>query len=257
MISRDSLAMASYSGPRAAMAATLRSTADETAEANEGDELVDLDEAGARAAGGTGVATLRVTGAGESTDEMDGCAGGTRGKGGRIAGGASDDDGNDDGNDGGGTTGLVNTGAAGAAGDDVAGIPVAGRTGAAIEGTAGVGRVIGVGIATGRGAAGLAKTGGLTDGKPIIVRLSGGLAAAGAEVDGCGVMPVRTVGMEVVGRAPGIKDGRGAMDGGGVAADGAETAGRLPDGRAAGLAAHAAGACAGEGVGPLSMVISP
>ena len=185
MISRDSLAMASYSGPRAAMAAILCSTADETAEANECGALVELDEAGASAAGGTGVATLRVTGAGESTDEMGGVAGGTRGKGGRTAGGASDGQASDDdGNDGGGTTGLANIEAAGAAGADVAGIAVGGRAGTAIEGTAGVGRAMGVGIAKGTDAAGLAETGGLIDGKPIIVRLSAGLDAAGAEVDG-------------------------------------------------------------------------
>jgi hypothetical protein len=73
-------------------------------------------------------------------------------------------------------------------------------------------------------------------------------------------MPVRKAGMDVDGRAPGIKDGRGEMDGDGVAGGGTETetAGRLPDGRVAGLA-HAACACAdgGEGVGPRSMVISP
>ena len=182
MISRDSLAMASYSGPRAAMAAILCSTADETAEANECGALV---EAGASAAGGTGVATLRVTGAGESTDEMGGAAGGTRGKGGRTAGGASAGQASDDdGNDGGGTMGLANIEAAGAAGADVAGIAVGGRAGTAIEGTAGVGRAMGVGIAKGTDAAGLAETGGLIDGKPIIVRLSAGLDAAGAEVDG-------------------------------------------------------------------------
>jgi len=209
------------------------------------------------AAGGTGVATLRVTGAGESTDEMGGCAGGTRGKGGRTAGGTSDaGDAEDAGSDGGGTTGLVKTGPVGAGGIDVAGIPVVGRMGTAIEGTAGVARAIGEGIATGPDA-GLAGTGGLTDGKPIIVRLSGGLVAVGAEVDGCGVMPVRTAGMEADGRAPGIKDGRGEMEGGGEAVGGAATMGRLPDGRVAGLAAHADGDCAGDGGVPRSMVISP
>jgi hypothetical protein len=217
------------------MAAILCSTADDTVAANEGDGL---DTAGAMAAGGTGVATLRVTGDGESTDEVGGGADGTRGKGGRRAGGASDIE--DGGDEGGGTTGLANTEAAGATGAVTAEIPVVGRPGTATEGIAGVGRATGAGIATGTDAAGLAETGGLADGKPIIVRLRGGLAAGGADVDGCGVIPVRTAGMEVEGRAPGIKDGRGELAGGGVAADGAETAGRLPDGRVAGLAAHAA-----------------
>lgn len=180
--------MASYSGPRAASAAILWSTADETTAASDGDEPV---ADGATAAGGTGVATLRVTGAGDNIDEKAGAAG-TRGAAGRCG------DVTVDGTAvGGGTTGLEINGAAGL----VAAAPVdVGRSGGTSDGIAGVGRAeageenAAAGAAGATGLVGFATTGGLTVGKPIIVRLSAGRAAVDTDavVVGCGVVPVRT-----------------------------------------------------------------
>jgi hypothetical protein len=259
MISRESLAMASYSGPRAANAATFWSTTDETTAASAGDDA-ETATGSAPAAGGIGVGTLRVTGAdGVATaDDVGAGVGGggeKRGTGGRTAAGGTAAGATGVAMEGGGSVGL------GAAAGPDGGI-ISGRAGTAAAGAGGVARweIGGATGAEGAGSvAGLPTTGDLTEGNPIIVRLRGGRAAPGAGVEavGCGVMPVRATGIEADGRAPGIKDGRGAGGTAGAAAGPAATTGREPDGRVAALAAHADGAEAAGAVGPRSMVISP
>ena len=107
------------------------------------------------------------------------------------------------------------------------------------------------------GAAGLPATGGLTDGKPIMVRLRGAFAAPGGAVEarGCGVMPERTAGITAEGRVPGIKEGRGDGWAGGIPAGAGAGIGRIPVGRVGGLTVHPV--CTGTGAGPRSIVISP
>ena len=261
MISRDSLAIASYSGPRAATAAILCSTADATATAKDGDDVGDAAgedvgdvtdaESAAEIDGGAGVGALRVAGrgaegcpvAGAEVRETTGLVGvGTMGA--AIGGG--------------GSVGLLTTGTAGADGVGSAD----GREGRATAGAAGVGRAWGEGtMGAGAGtAAGLLATGGFTDGKPIMVRLSGGRGpppGAGAGADGCGVVPVRTAGMAADGRAPGMSDGRGEGAGSGAAAAaglGVAT-GRATEGLVGGLDVQLVGT--GAGADPRSMVISP
>jgi len=131
------------------------------------------------------------------------------------------------------------------------------REGTAAIGPDGVGRRGEGAVGDATGAAGLPVTGGLTDGKPIMVRLSGGLSAPGGGVEavGCGVMPVRTTGIAADGRAPGIKEGRGEGCAGGCPAEAAAGMGRGPVGRVGGFVVQPV--CAGAGEGPRSMVISP
>jgi len=243
--------MASYSGPRAAKAATFWSTTEDTAAARAGDGAAD---GRVCTDGGTGVGTLRVIGTEVGVAAL---AGGDekRGTTGRAPVGAGN-----------GTADAEAVGtrlATDAVGTDGVGI-IGARTGAATDTGAGAGaagaEVIGRG-GSGTGAppgiCGLdAATGGLTDGKPIMVRAIAGRAAAGAAVTGaaagsagCGV---REAGIDPDGRAPGISDGRGeACDGGGVG----ETAGLGPDGRVGGLTPQVD--AAGADAGPRSMVISP
>jgi hypothetical protein len=148
-------------------------------------------------------------------------------------------------------------GAAGAGGVEIK----IGRDGTAAAGAGGVANGTAradVGATGVGGAAGLFMTGGLTEGKPIMVRLRGGREAPGAGVEavGCGVIPVRAMGMAADGRAPGINDGRG--DGGAAGAGAAPTAGtwRTPDGRVGGFA-HADDVEAGAAGALRSIVISP
>ena len=248
IISRESLAIASYSGPRAASAAIFWSTADATTAAIPGDVPAG---AGAeeKSAGGTGVGNLRATG-----EAADGAGGGekrgTTGRGPVGTAGAGAE----------GTGPLGGNGKAGAEGVSAMGEEGAVATGMDIEerdGAAGTEAGIARG---GNGAGGMdavgtgglpAATGGLTDGNPIVVRPIGGRADPGTE--GCGVAPVGTAGIATDGRAPGISDGRGAGTGPGVGA--AAGIGRAPLGRVGGLALHAD--AAGAGAGPRSMVISP
>ncbi len=247
MISRESLAMASYSGPRAARAATFWSTADDTAAAIAG---------GAAAAaprekeGGTGVGALRM--AGDACGTPAAGVGAKRGTTGRTPGapaaGTAGVIGTRTGPDAAGAVGVATTGArtAGVGGCDTAGI--AAGVGLEMWGTAGT---------IGAGAGGLgAASGGLIDGNPIMVRATCGRAAVEVVADaiGCGVPPVRAIGIDAEGRAPGISDGRGdGCAGGGVGS--VAGIGRAPDGRVGGLVLQAG--AAGDWVGPRSMVISP
>lgn len=197
--------------------------------------------------GGMGVCTLRVTGADGDDEGMDAEdiveeSLGTTGLGadGVTEGGI--------GIGGFGSSGLGAVGAAGAGGVAI----TMGR-----EGIAATGEGMDF-IAMGGGdAVGLVATGGLTDGKPIMVRLIGGRTVGGAEVDaaGCGVVPVRVVGRLPAGRAPGINEGRGTgwliAGVGGVVT----IAGRIAEGRAGGFIVQLV--VEGDGMVPRSMVISP
>jgi hypothetical protein len=203
-----------------------------------------------RVTGAVGADAATVVGAGAVGTEPAG-GGENRGTGGRIgesATGAA--------LEGGGRAGIA---AAGAVGPD--GGIISGRAGTAAAGAGGVGRwEMGgdTGAAGGGRVAGLPTTGGLTEGNPIMVRLSGGRPAPGAGIEaaGCGVVPVRAMGIAADGRAPGIRDGRDAGGAAGGATGPGVAIGREPDGRVAGLAAHAA--CAGAVAGgPRSIVISP
>lgn len=247
MISRESLAMASYSGPRAAKAATLRSTVADT----------DATAAASAGAGRSGdlTGTVGDTGAVAGREAAAGVGATTGGAGG--GGGASR-----------GTTGREM--AAGAAGPSVGGNgvdaltvtgPSSGGEMVASTGCEGTTDIGAAGVrrcgAGGEDTAGLLATVGLAEGKPIMVRFMGGRANAGAGGDdvGCGVKPERTAGRLADGRAPGISDGRGEL---GATAGGRGLAagmGRAPEGRVGGFAAHVEAAVGGAGL--RSMVISP
>ena len=197
---------------------------------------------------GTGVGTLRMTGAVGAVGAA-GSGGENLGTGGRTGAGSTGLA-----LEGGGKEGLATTGIAGAGGVAI----TIGREEIAAVGTGGVARGE-FGVAAATGAAGLTTTGAFTDGNPIIVRLSVGRAAPGTGVEevGCGVMPVRATGIAADGRAPGIRDGRGA---GGADdegdADPGVAMGRIPDGRVGGFTFQADGTEADVGT-PRSMVISP
>ena len=131
------------------------------------------------AAGGTGVITLRVTGASGNATGTSAAGGGSEKRG---TGGRSDEATAGLALGGGGSIGLLAMGAAGAGGVEV----TSGRDGAAAAyaggvaigaARAGVGAAGAMGVA---GAAGLPTTGGLTEGKPIMVRLRGLRPAPGA-----------------------------------------------------------------------------
>ena|ERR1017187_83496 len=137
------------------------------------------------AAGGTGVDTLRVTGASGNAAGASAAGGGSERRG---TGGRSDEATAGLALGGGGSIGLLAMGTAGAGGVEI----TSERDGTAAAGAGGVasgaarpsvGAAGAMGVA---GAAGLPITGGLTEGKPIMVRLRGLRPAPGAGVETVG-----------------------------------------------------------------------